>query len=109
MRTTVAFVAMLSTLVVSATCGPAEDPSPHVTPVPGAEQCGEACEHMGVVGPDGGACEEAMPVELPDAGTLSCAEFCLYQHNNGVYWNTECLTTITDCAQIESVCNVPPP
>jgi hypothetical protein len=33
----------------------------------------------------------------------------VYQHDNGVYWNTDCLTTITSCPEIESVCNIPPP
>lgn len=110
MRSLAIVVSVLGVLLISATCGPdPEDPKPHVTPVPGVELCDAACDHMAVVGPDGGACEEALPVETPDGGSVSCADFCRYQHENGVYWNTECLTNITDCAEIESVCNVPPP
>lgn len=111
MRTITIVAGLLSALLVSATCGPDQtpDPAPVVTPVPGVELCDEACDQMAVVGPDGGACEEALPVETPDGGSVSCADFCRYQHENGVYWNTECLTTITDCAEIESLCNEPPP
>jgi hypothetical protein len=50
-----------------------------------------------------------LPVPSPDGGTVSCTEFCVHQHDNGVYWNTDCLTTITSCPEIESVCNIPPP
>lgn len=85
------------------------EPEPHVTPVPGVELCAEACAHMAEVGPDGGSCEEAKPVPLPDGGSLSCTDFCVYEHENGVYWNTDCLTKISNCAEIETVCNVPPP
>jgi hypothetical protein len=110
MRTLTIVAAAVSTLVISATCGPAhEDPAPHVTPVPGVELCDEACARMAVVGPDGGSCEEALPVELPDGGSMTCVEFCVYEHDNGVYWNTECLTAINECAEIESSCNLPPP
>ena len=98
----------LLVLVCGCGCGTGE-PDPHITPVPGVDKCDEACLHMGVVGPDGGPCEESLPVPTQDGGTVSCTEFCVYQHNNGVYWNTDCLTTITECAQIESVCNIPPP
>lgn len=86
-----------------ACAGPGEDPAPHVTPVCGIELCGEACTHMAELG-----CEEGTPVELPDGGSMSCSEFCQYEHENGVYWNTECIVSITTCEQIESKCNTPP-
>jgi len=106
MKSLTILASVLSALLVSATCGPdPEDPKPHVRPVPGAELCDEACARMAAVGPDGGACEEGGPVAMPDGGSISCTEFCVYQHDNGVYWNTECLVAISECSEIEAVCN----
>lgn len=85
------------------------EPDPHITPVPGADKCSVACAHMGTAGPDGGACEEALPITLADGGTVSCTDFCRYQHANGVYWNTDCLMQVKFCSDIEKVCNIPPP
>jgi hypothetical protein len=102
------YLLVLSVILCGCGCGNGE-PEPHVTPVPGVERCGEACARMAMVGPDGGACEESQPVQTVDGGLMSCTDFCVYQHDNGVYWNTDCLTTITTCVEIESVCNIPPP
>jgi len=96
-------------VIICSCCGGSGEPEPHVTPVPGAEKCGEACAHMAIIAPDGGPCEESQPVITADGGTISCEEFCIYQHDNGVYWNTDCLTQITTCEEIETVCNIPPP
>ena len=44
----------------------------------------------------------------PDAGVLeciSCTEFCLQQHKDGIFWNTECILKTATCDEIESVCN----
>lgn len=93
-----------------------EDPAPVIRPQPGAELCGEACNH---IGPDGLNCEEGLPVMIPigeqgtvecepDAGALeciSCEEFCVEQHKKGIYWNTSCIAEVTACEEIETVCN----
>jgi len=90
------------------------DPAPVIRPQPGAELCGEVAAH---IGPDGLNCPEGLPVPVndegttecePDAGALECIsleEFCVEQHQKGIYWNTECMVQITDCAEIETVCN----
>jgi hypothetical protein len=83
------------------------EPAPHITPQPGSDKCAAACAHMSATGPDGG-CDEAQPVVLKDGGAISCSDFCIYQQQNGVYWNTACLLTIKTCDEIETVCNTPP-
>jgi len=83
------------------------EPPPHIVPQPGEDKCISACAHMETAGPDGGACEESQPIQLKDGGTVTCSEFCRYQHQNGVFWNTECLLTVKTCEEIETVCNTP--
>lgn len=99
-----------------------EDPAPVIRPQPGAEHCGEACAHIGLKSeqtPDALECEEGLPVMVaigeqgtvecePDAGVLeciSCEEFCVEQHEKGIYWNTTCIMQVTSCEEIETVCN----
>jgi len=72
-----------------------------VTPVSGADKCNAACDHIAMI-----ACEESKPVVVTDGGIMSCVDFCKYQHANGVFWNTDCLTQVKTCSEIETVCNV---
>jgi hypothetical protein len=90
------------------------DPAPVIRPQPGAELCGEVAAH---IGPDGLNCPEGLPVPVNDAGTVECEpdagsldcisleEFCVEQHQKGIYWNTECMASVTSCEEIETVCN----
>jgi len=109
--------ALLLAVVFIAGCGPTictgcgaagPEPAPVIVQQPGKDLCPKACEHMAVTAPDGGPCEEATDITLKDGGALTCVQFCIYQHDNGIYWNTECLTKITSCDQVEA-CNTPPP
>lgn len=91
---------------------PSGDPAPHVTPQPGAELCDEACEAMRRMplspdaGPDAVGCEEAQDFPDGDGGVITCEQDCVYQHENGIFWNTECIANaITYCSEIEPVCN----
>jgi hypothetical protein len=88
-----------------------QDPAPHITPKP-ADQCSAACDVMNNklvpadAGPDVIGCEEGKPVPLKDGGQISCVDFCVYQHNNGVAWNNECIINeAKTCEDIETVCN----
>jgi len=83
------------------------EPAPVIVAQPGKELCPKACDHMAVL-EDGGPCEEATDIQLKDGGVITCVEFCYYQHDNGIFWNTECLTKITACSEVES-CATPPP
>ena len=78
-----------------------QEPAPVIRPQPGSENCGRVCERFLRLSPDGGACEEGLAVPTRDGGTLGCAEFCIYQHENGVFWNTECLLQVQSCEAIE--------
>lgn len=119
-RIIVAAVALVS-LGCACASSSKSDPAPHITPQPGKELCGQACEAMKtkLTNDDGGVgCEEGLPVPAPvDAGLISCfdggavecwscEQFCVYQHENGIFWNTECIANqIKTCAEIESLCN----
>lgn len=96
------------------------EPAPVIRPQPGADLCDEVCAHIGPASeqtPNALGCEEGLPVAVNDGGTvecepdagglgcISCVEFCVEQHSNGIYWNTECILKITECEQIETVCN----
>ena len=99
-----------------------DDPAPVIRSQEGAELCDEACYIMvnKLISANGSVgCEVALPVHVqdggtiecaPDAGTLgciSCTEWCIEQHANGVYWNTKCIIDqIFTCDEIETVCNV---
>jgi hypothetical protein len=90
------------------------DPAPVIRPQPGAEHCAAVAAH---IGPDGLNCEEGLPVPVNDAGTVECEpdagslecisleEFCVEQHQKGIYWNTECMMNVATCEEIETVCN----
>lgn len=112
-------------LIVLMCCGCAcssqnTEPEPVIRPQPGSELCDEACAHIGPVtaeAPDALDCEEGKPVPVNADGTveceagsgvldcISCTEFCVEQHANGIYWNTACIAEITQCEEIETVCN----
>lgn len=98
------------------------DPDPVIRVQPGKELCGQACEVMRnkLVNADGGVgCEEGQIIpsapgqgDIPcfDGGPandcVSCESFCVYQHENGTFWNNNCIIeSITTCEQIETVCN----
>jgi hypothetical protein len=90
---------------------PGQDPAPHITPQP-SEQCAAACSAMNDklvpadAGPDVVGCEEGKPVVLKDGGQMPCVDFCVYQHDNGVAWNNDCIANqIKTCEEIETVCN----
>lgn len=76
------------------------EPGPNIVEQPGKEGCAAACARM-----DSLNCEEGQDVPLADGGMATCTDFCIYQHENSVFWNTSCLRKITECAQIESQCN----
>ena len=80
------------------TLGP--DPDPVIVVQSGSDKCQDACDKMSDLG-----CEEGTPLPLEDGGTIACADLCIYDHENGVSWNTECLTTIKTCLDIEALCN----
>jgi hypothetical protein len=86
-------------------CGPKskQEPEPVIRPVD-SSLCGKACAKMQSVGPDGGPCEEAQPIQVGDASVI-CTEMCEYDHKNGVDWNTSCLVNIKTCSEIESQCS----
>jgi hypothetical protein len=114
---------MLS-LVFLAACRPTQsgDPVPVIRPQPGKELCPQACESMkNRLMNDKGAkgCEEAAPTPAAQGqgdvacadggepkGCVSCVTFCIYQHENGTFWNNDCIINkITKCSEIETVCN----
>jgi len=81
-------------------CYSPREPEPVIVEQPGKDLCDEACEHMSTLD-DGGPCDEATDIVLKDGGKVSCVEFCIYQHDNGIFWNTKCLTTIVACSEVE--------
>jgi hypothetical protein len=96
------------------------DPAPVIRPQPGAELCDEVCAHIGPVTeqtPDALNCPEGLPVPVNAGGTvdceegsgladcITCTEFCVEQHQKGIYWNTECMQSVSACEEIETVCN----
>ena len=85
------------------------DPAPVIRPQSGAEGCPDACRVMrSVLRNSSGStgCPEAEDVVLRDGTTQSCEAFCVWQHNNGVFWDTACIIgKIGTCEQIETVCN----
>lgn len=92
---------------------PGTDPAPVIVPVP-SDQCAAACDVMNTklvpsdAGPDVVGCEEGKPVPLKDGGQVSCADFCKYQHDNGVGWNNDCIVNqAKTCDDIEGLCNPP--
>lgn len=106
MRTVTRVVSLVVALcAVSCSGGPlppiGPEPEPVVVEQPGKRGCAAACTHMASLN-----CEEAQDLPLEDGGVATCADFCVYQHENGIFWNTPCLQDITECVQIESVCNV---
>lgn len=97
-----------------------DDPAPVIRPQPGAELCDAVCEHIGPVTeqtPDALDCPEGLPVPVNAGGTvdceegsglldcITCTEFCVEQHEKGIYWNTECMQSVATCEEIETVCN----
>jgi hypothetical protein len=59
-------------------------------------------------GPDVVGCEEGKPVVFKDGGSVQCVDFCVYQHNNGVAWNNDCIVKLAQtCEDIETLCNPP--
>jgi len=104
-------IAILCAAVLGCAGGNGTDPAPHIVPVP-SEQCPAACDVMlnklvpADAGPDVVGCEEGKPIALKDGGQMSCVEFCKYELDNGVNFNTDCIVNkIQTCEQIESVCN----
>jgi hypothetical protein len=96
----------------SVLCG-CEDPAPVIVQQPGSELCDEACYAMNTklhardAGPDAAGCPEGDDIVMPDGGVTTCENFCLYQHENGIYWNNECIiNNINYCDEIETICNV---
>lgn len=99
-----------------------QDPAPVIRPQKGADLCDEACESMSTKLVDSSGkvgCEVALPVPVQEGGTvecepgakekkcISCGEWCVEQHANGVFWNTECIVhKISTCEEVETVCNV---
>jgi hypothetical protein len=97
-----------------------DDPAPVIRPQPGAELCDAVCAHIGPVTeqtPDALNCPEGLPVPVNAGGTvdceegsglldcITCTEFCVEQHQKGIYWNTECMQSVAACEEIETVCN----
>jgi len=98
------------------------EPAPVVREQPGKDLCPLSCEAMAskLTNSDGGVgCEEAVPApSAPDAGDtacfdggpphdcVSCVALCIASHENGSFWNTECIAKrIKTCEEIETVCN----
>jgi hypothetical protein len=71
------------------------EPEPVIVSAKGADLCGSACDRMAKL-----ACQEASPILLKDGGVLTCEVFCAQQHQDGINWNTYCLSNITTCADI---------
>lgn len=98
------------------------DPAPVIRPQQGSELCDEVCEKAKTMTEeDGGVgCMFAEPIPVkegattecePDAGELgciTCTEWCVEQHQNGIYWNTSCIMEagITQCIEVDTVCNI---
>lgn len=85
-----------------------QDPAPVIVPIP-SDQCVAACDvlvnKLAPVGKPIG-CDEGKPVQLKDGGIMGCADFCKYQHDNGVDWNNDCIINkAQNCEEIETVCN----
>lgn len=92
------------------------EPPPNIVEEEGKDLCDEVCRK---IGPSGLSCEEGLPVEAPDdwngsrvtcaegeEACVSCVDFCVYQHENGVTWNTACIVReVNACADIEAICN----
>lgn len=92
---------------------PVVEPAPNiVVEESGKELCDDACDRMNAMG-----CIEGTPIVAPLSWTgpvvacggatcVACEDFCEYQYDNGVFWNTSCIVyEISDCSGIESVCN----
>lgn len=105
-----------------------EEPAPVIRPQEGAELCDEVAEKLGPPSsdnPDALDCDFAYPVPVQNDGTLQCGQdycecseasftgcitfeaWCIEQHANGVFWNTQCIIDqVTACDQVETLCNV---
>lgn len=109
-------------LLLLVSCGHGGEPEPVIRPQPGADLCDQACAVAAtkLTNPDGSVgCDFAQPVWVgPEEGKvecdpggplecLTCAQWCVEQHQDGLYWNTQCIVEdIATCAEVESVCNV---
>jgi len=98
------------------------DPAPAIRPQQGAELCDEVCEKFKTMtneqGDAGCILAEPVPVkqgatvecysDAGEIGCISCSEWCVEQHQNGIFWNTSCIMEggVTECVQIETVCNI---
>ena len=104
-------------------CGGAhDDPAPVIRPQQGSELCDEVCEKAKTMEDTDGTigCLWATPVPVKDGGTvkcepdaeveqcISCTEWCVEQHQNGVFWNTSCIMEagVTQCVEVDTVCNI---
>jgi hypothetical protein len=101
------------------------EPAPVIGPQEGAELCDEACEAMTkLTNASGGiGCEVAEPFPVQDGGTVTCGDgamcmtcedWCMEQHANGVAWNTACIVDLPNCdgtackatcEEVDTVCN----
>jgi hypothetical protein len=115
------FFAVLFIFLNGGCSGVHQDPAPVIRPQEGADLCDEVCAKMqdelknedGTVG-----CEIAKPLPVQENPTIpceeggpiaciSCTEWCIEQHNNGIYWNNQCiLTEIEFCTEVETMCNI---
>jgi len=105
-----------------------DDPAPVIRPQEGAELCDEVAIKLGpktTENPDALDCDFAYPVPVQKDGTVECGKdncecaeasftgcisfeaWCVEQHANGVFWNTQCIIDqVTTCDQVETLCNV---
>lgn len=102
-------------------CSGHQDPAPVVRPQKGSELCDEVCLKMESLPEEDGTIgcflAEPVPVKeeatvpcMPDEvelGCITCDEWCVEQHQNGIFWNTECIMDqATTCSQVDTLCNI---
>lgn len=85
-----------------------KEPEPVIRPQPGAELCPQVCEkgrYLPEMDGDAGCVwTEDIPI---DGGVLTCEEWCVQDHADGVYWNSECIVEkATTCEEVETMCNI---
>jgi hypothetical protein len=101
MRRFAALLALLSVCSCPSTPSPV---SPNPLPAPDTASCAAMCDH---IGPKGLNCAEGKdvydsdkpgPVGVPNS---TCAQFCQYEQDNGIFVNPKCVAQVPSCEEIE--------
>lgn len=81
-------------------------PKPAPREATDSEYCTPACEHiLTLPGQDGQiGCYEGRPLQLPDGGSESCADYCIDRQKAGRALNPKCWVNVTKCEDVDKLC-----